>query len=136
MRKKQERFVIRATKGESKVKYTVSLKENRQFRRLYAKGKSVVTPYLVLYYRRNGGGQNQLGITVSGKLGNAVTRNKIRRRLREMYRINEESLFPGYTLVIVARGRAVGASYRELEKYFFKLTEKAGLLRPKGEVAK
>jgi len=123
-------------KGKAKLKYTVSLKENRQFRRLYAKGKSVVSPYLVLYYRRSVDGQNQLGITVSGKLGNAVTRNKIRRRLREMYRINEDCLFLGYTMVLVARGRAVGVSYRELEKGFFKLTEKAGLLRPKGEVAK
>lgn len=123
-------------KGQAKLKYTVSLKENRQFRRLYAKGKSVVSPYLVLYYRRNGSGQNQLGITVSGKLGNAVKRNKIRRRLREMYRINEDRLSPGYSLILVARGRAVGASYRDLQKYFFRLTEKAGILRPKGEVTK
>jgi len=115
------------------VKYTVSLKENRQFRRLYAKGKSVVSPSLVLYYRKTGGKENRLGITVSGKLGNAVTRNKIRRRLREIYRTNEERFVPGCTIVAVARVRAVRSSYRELEHSFLKLAHKAELLRKKEE---
>lgn len=119
--------------GNVRVKYTVSLKENRQFRRLYAKGKSVVLPHLVLYYRRNGGQANQLGITVSGKLGNAVVRNLVRRRLREIYRLNEENVQTGYTMIVVARGRAVGASYKDLERSFFKLLSKAGLQRPAKE---
>lgn len=112
------------------MKFTVSLKENRQFRRLYAKGKSVVSPYLAMYYRRNGSQQSELGITVSGKLGNAVVRNKLRRRLHEIYRAQEPALKPGYTLVVVARVRAVGASYWELDKSFAKLTQKAALRRP------
>lgn len=111
------------------MKYTVSLKENRQFRRLYAKGKSVVSPSLVLYYRKTNGRENRLGITVSGKLGNAVTRNKIRRRLREIYRTNEEHFVPGCTIVVVARGRAVRMAYRDLERTFLKLSSKAELLK-------
>lgn len=111
------------------MKYTVSLKENRQFRRLYAKGKSVVSPSLVLYYRKTNGRENRLGITVSGKLGNAVTRNKIRRRLREIYRTNEERFLPGCTLVVVARMRALDLAYRDLEKTFLHLSRKAGLLK-------
>lgn len=112
------------------MKYTVSIKENRQFRRLYAKGKSVVAPCLVLYYRKTGGRENRLGITVSGKLGNAVTRNKIRRRLHEIYRTHEEQFLPGTSIVIVARARAVTTPYRDLQKTVLKLSDKAGLLRP------
>ena len=75
------------------MKYTVSLKENRVFRRLYAKGKSAVGPAMVLYCRKNGRKESRYGITVSTKLGKAVTRNRVRRRLREIYRLNEDKFF-------------------------------------------
>ena len=112
------------------MKYTVSLKENRQFRRLYAKGKSEVSPYLALYWRKNGGNESRLGITVGGKLGKAVKRNLVRRRLREIYRINEARFLPGYDLVVVARVRAVHSSYRDLERSLISLAGRGKLLRP------
>ena len=111
------------------MKYTVSLKENRQFRRLYAKGKSEVSPYLALYWRKNGLRENRLGITVGGKLGNAVKRNLVRRRLREFYRTNEVQFKPGYDLVVVARVRAVHSSYRDLGNSFLSLARRGKLLR-------
>ena len=52
-----------------------TLKKNSDFRRLYAKGKSAVNPWLVVYCRRNRGGVNRLGYTVSVKLGHAVVRS-------------------------------------------------------------
>lgn len=112
------------------MKYTISLKENKQFRRLYAKGKSALTPYLVLYCRKNGRSVSRLGITVSGKLGNAVTRNKIRRRIREIYRLNEDKLQSGYDLVVVARVKAVYGTYGDLERSFLKLVKQLNLLCP------
>lgn len=111
------------------MKYTISLKENRQFRRLYAKGRSEVSPFLALYYRRNGAKQTRLGITVGGKLGKAVTRNKVRRRLHEAYRRNEAQFLPGFDLVIVARKRAVFSSYAQLERSLLTMAKKAKLLR-------
>lgn len=112
------------------MKYTVSLKENRIFRRLYAKGKSAVSPALVLYCRRNGRKENRFGITAGTKLGHAVVRNKVRRRLREIYRLNEDKLLPGYDIVVVARVRAVHSRYVDLEKQFLRLAKKLQLLRP------
>lgn len=109
---------------------TVSLKENRLFRRLYAKGKTAASPYLAIYCRRNGGKDNRLGFTVSTKLGNAVKRNRVRRRLREIYRLNEEKLRHGYDLVVVARFRCVGARYQDMERSFLQLANKLDLLRP------
>ena len=111
------------------MKFTVSLKENRQFRRLYSKGRSEVSPFLALYYRRTGQRESRLGITVSGKLGKAVKRNLLRRRLHEAYRRNEEKFQPGYDFVVVARTRAMHSTYAQLERSLLNMAKKAGLLK-------
>ena len=95
------------------MKRTMTVKENYEFRRIYAKGRSGVSPYLVVYVRPNRRGRNRLGVTVSTKLGHAVVRNRVRRRLREIFRLNQGGLAQGYDMILVARTRAVGAEYRE-----------------------
>ena len=114
-----------------KVRYT--LKKNSDFRRLYAKGKSAATPYLVLYCRKNRLDHNRAGYTVSTKLGHAVVRNRVRRRLREIVRLNGAALKPGFDLVLVARSRAVGTEYKKLERAYLTACEKLGLLRGDSE---
>ena len=104
-----------------------TLKKNSDFRRLYAKGKSAVTPYLVVYTRPNRLGENRLGYTVSVKLGHAVVRNRVRRRLREIYRLNAPQLKQGHDIVVVARSRAVGSEYRKLNAAFLRACESLGL---------
>ena len=106
-----------------------TLKKNSDFRRLYAKGKSVVTPYMVLYCRRNSLGVNRLGYTVSTKLGHAVVRNRVRRRLREIYRLNSPALKNGFDIVVVARSRCVGARYAKMNAAFLEACGSLGLLR-------
>lgn len=90
------------------MKRTMTVKENYEFRRIYAKGRSGVSPYLVVYVRPNRQGRNRLGVTVSTKLGHAVVRNRVRRRLREIFRLNQGGLAQGYDMILVARTRAVG----------------------------
>ncbi len=107
--------------------HTVSLKENGAFRRLYHRGASAGNRCLVMYCRRNGSTVSRLGFTVSTKLGHAVVRNRIRRRLREIYRAEEAELKPGYDLVIVARSAAVEADFSTLERCFRQVTEKLEL---------
>ena len=109
------------------MKRSVTLKENYEFRRVYAKGKSIAVGCVVLYCRRNRGA-NRLGLTVSTKLGGAVVRNRVRRRLREIYRLHGTLFRQGYDLVVVARKRAAVASYRELERSFLNAAEKLSLL--------
>lgn len=111
------------------MEFTDTLKKNYEFRRLYAKGKSAVTPYIVLYVKRTGRGENRLGITVSNKIGKAVVRNRVRRRLREIYRLNEDKLCRGMDLVIVARGGSVNASYQQLEHAFLKASRQLKVLK-------
>lgn len=106
-----------------------TLKKNSDFRRLYAKGKSVVTPYMVLYCRRNSLGVNRLGYTVSTKLGHAVVRNRVRRRLREICRLNSPTMKKGFDIVVVARSRCVGARYAKMNAAFLEACGTLGLLR-------
>ena len=110
------------------MKKTETIKENRTFRQIYRRGRSAVTPFLVLYCRPNRLGRNRLGITVSTKLGGAVVRNRARRRLREVYRLNAPRLRPGWDIVLVARGRALTAPWKELNDTFLRLCRKLGLL--------
>ncbi len=107
--------------------HTVSLKDNSAFRRLYHRGTSAGNRYLVIYCRRNGTDTTRLGFTVSTKLGHAVVRNRMRRRLREIYRAQEGELRSGYDIVVVARSAAVEAEFALLQRSFRSLTEKLGL---------
>ena len=109
------------------MQFSSSLKKNHIFRRLYA-SKGVANSYLVLYARPNRSGHNQVGFTVSKKLGHAVVRNRTRRRLREVYRLNEPLFKPGWDIVVVARTRSVDASFGKLTHAFLSLADKAGLL--------
>ena len=111
------------------MKFTDTLKKNYEFHRLYSKGKSAVTPFLVVYARKSRRRENRIGFTVSNKLGKAVVRNRVRRRLREIYRLHEADFVPGTELVVVARARAVTGSYRQLEKAFLSACGKLELFR-------
>lgn len=110
------------------MKFSTSLKLNHVFRRLYH-GAGFADSYLVLYARRNKLDTNRVGITVSKKLGHAVVRNRIRRRLREVYRLNEHRFQPGWDIVVVARARAIKAPFSKLTGSYLSLSEKAGILR-------
>ena len=109
------------------MKFSCALKLNHIFRRLYA-SSGQGNSYLVLYARRNRSEQNRVGLTVSKKLGCAVVRNRVRRRLREAYRLNEERFAPGWDIVIVARSRCVNAEFCQLTQALLSLAEKAGIL--------
>ena len=114
------------------MKTTAPLKENHLFRRAYHRGKTAADSRLALYVRRNGQKTNRLGLTVSTKVGRAVVRNRIRRRLREIYRLHEDALALGCDVVVVARVRAASSDYHQLEKSFLRLADKLGLLKKDG----
>ena len=109
------------------MKFSSSLKLNHVFRRLY-RTSGYADGYLVLYARKNRTGGNRVGFTVSKKLGHAVVRNRTRRRLREVYRLNESRFAPGWDIVVVARSRAVEAPFPALTGSFLSLAGRAGLL--------
>ena len=115
------------------MKKTIALKENHEFRRLYHRGTSSAGRHLVLYCRKNRLGHNRLGVTVSVKLGHAVVRNRARRRLREVYRLNESRFRPGYDIVVVARSRAATADFGALQSAYLGAAKRLGILVGKDE---
>lgn len=110
------------------MKFSAPLKLNHIFRRLYA-SEGHANSYLVLYARRNRTDGNRVGITVSKKLGHAVVRNRVRRRLREVYRLHEEQFKPGWDIVVVARSRCINADFEKLTAAYLSLAQKAGVLK-------
>ena len=111
------------------MKFSTSLKLNHIFRRLYHTN-GFADGYLVLYARKNRLDTNRVGITVSKKLGKAHVRNRTRRRLREIYRLNEARFQPGWDIVVVARSKAVDAEFSKLTRSYLALAKKAKVLLP------
>lgn len=98
--------------------YTVTLCDNKDFVRLYGKGVFVSCPMCTVYYRKNGGKSNRLGISTGKKIGCAVVRNRARRIIRQAYRENEKDFPRGFDIVITARpGCADNKSYN-ISRFF------------------
>ena len=116
------------------MKFSSALKLNHIFRRLYGTSGHA-NGYLVLYARKNRTGANRVGITVSKKLGKAHIRNRVRRRLREVYRLNEAAFAPGWDIVVVARTRAIDCPFADLTKAYLTLAQKAGILQKNAVIA-
>ena len=106
----------------------ISLDRDGQFQKLYKKGKSVISPVLIVYAKKNGQRFNRLGITASKKIGKAVIRNRAKRRLRELYRTNLDSLETGYDFVIVARSKTAVVPYDVLLSSFLSAMKNLGVL--------
>lgn len=85
------------------MKYTVTIKENKDFLSLYKRGNYTAGKNVVVYYKKNRTGRTALGITVGKKVGNAVTRSRCRRIIRAAYQSCEEQLPKGFDYVIMAR---------------------------------
>ena len=97
------------------MKFSESLKKNKDFQVVYKNGKSYANRYLVLYIRENGMDKNRLGISVSKKVGNSVVRHHLTRLIRESYRLQEEPFQCGFDLVVIARAGAKERSYHDIE---------------------
>ena len=99
-----------------------TLKENKDFRRLYYQGKSIASKTLVTYAMKNRGGSCRIGITTSKRIGNAVERNRSRRVIRAAYSQLEPKIRGSYDFVFVARGLTskvkMQAVLNDMEKHF------------------
>ena len=91
------------------MKYSESLKKNRDFQLVYKKGTSFANRYLVMYVLKNQLDKNRIGISVSKKVGNSVVRHHLTRLLRESYRLNEEKFKCGYDIVVGSQGKWKGS---------------------------
>lgn len=97
------------------MKYSESLKKNRDFQIVYNHGCSYANKYLVMYIMENGTEKNRLGISVSKKVGNSIIRHRLTRLVRESYRLQEERFTKGIDIVVIARVSAKEKGYYEIK---------------------
>jgi ribonuclease P protein component len=109
----------------------VSLTENRDFRRIYAKGKSWVSPVLITYVTKNRWKTVRVGITTSKKTGNAVKRNRSRRVIREAFRglMHQIPNKQGVDLVFVARAKTPFVKSTDIKRVMAAQLKEAGVLK-------
>lgn len=85
-----------------------TLKLNKDFKRLYYKGRCAVAYSIVLYVQKNRGTKNRIGLTCGKSVGKAFRRNRAKRLMRESYRILSPEIKKGYDIVIIARSAIIG----------------------------
>jgi ribonuclease P protein component len=104
-----------------KNKILQTLTRKGEFRNVFEQGHKFPSKYLVLYVHPNGLECCRVGFAISRKVGNAVTRNRVRRRLREIFRnlLKDESLC--FDIVAVARSAARDADFSDLERNVFRV---------------
>ena len=110
------------------MKNIVSLKNSREFGKVYNHKESFANKYLVMYLRANNLDYSRIGISVSKKVGNSVVRHRITRLIGESYRVQKDKLKNGYDIVIVARTAAKDTNYWEISDACMHLARKKHLI--------
>ncbi|HHV32195.1 ribonuclease P protein component [Caproiciproducens sp. LBM24188] len=109
--------------------YYVPIKENKDFQRIYHRGKSYVSPVLVTYVLKNRSGTIRIGITTSKKTGNAVKRNRSRRVIREAFRMLAPQVKQGYDFIFVSRGKTPFVKCTDVFRAMAGQLKSAGVLK-------
>ena len=108
--------------------FTDSLKNNRDFVNVYTSSKSYANRYLVIYTLKNNSDRNRLGISVSKKVGNSVVRHRLKRLIKESYRLHEKMFNSGLDIVVIARKGSDACDYAGIESALLHLMKLNGTL--------
>ena len=104
------------------------LRQNLDFQRVRRNGKSNASPLMVLAFLRNELDYSRFGFVVNKRLGKAVLRNLIKRRMREATRVRSGQIKPGFDLVFIARQPIGHASYADIEQRLEQLLKESDLM--------
>ncbi len=100
-----------------------------EYRAVFEHGRKSVGPEFVCYFAKREGPGRKFGMAVSRKVGNAVTRNRVKRYLREIYRRHRADLWEDVSIVVVARPAASSLSFVSCQESVQRLFRKGGALR-------
>ena len=113
------------------MKNTVMIKKNYEFKTFFSKGNFFYGNSIHMYIHKNSSNINKLGIAISKKQGKAVQRNRIKRLIRENYKIFEERIGIGNNIIIIVNKnkKTEDMSYYDVKKDFEQILLKAGVLK-------
>ena len=104
------------------------IRENERFQQIRRTGQSVSERSLVLCFLPNDLAYSRFGFSISSRIGNAVERNRLKRRLREICRLRMSTIESGWDLVFIARRPIRGADYHQMDVACARLLRRAHLL--------
>lgn len=112
------------------MKKILTLKKNYEFNRVFSRGKYINGEFLCIYLIKNKFQKNRVGIVVSKKTAKSVKRNRIKRLIRENYRLVKDKLEIGYDILIVwKKSKEITlATYKNIEKDMKKIFKKANMI--------
>ena len=99
------------------------------FNDIYAQDQCFHGRFMVLWFSRGKEASNRVGVVASKRIGNAVHRNRAKRRLREVFRLNQDQLQEHIDIVLIARRFILTAKWKDIENDLLNLANQAGLLR-------
>lgn len=103
------------------------ISSTKEYNNIYNNGKKIQGRYIIAFCQKNSNEYNRFGIVTSKKIGNAVARNRAKRRLRAIVNSSQHEISEGYNIVIIARYNIGNAAFENLKKDFFIIMRKAGL---------
>lgn len=101
-----------------------TIKKSNEYGKIFGKGRSVADDKFVLIARKNCRDEKRFGFSVSRRVGKAVTRNKIRRLLKEICRINLGQFMQGYDFMIIARKGSDTCDFQDIRVRILRLVSK------------
>lgn len=109
------------------------IKKNQEFQHVFQKGTSFANRQLVIYHVNKAGQAHfRIGLSVGKRIGNAVTRNRIKRYLRQAFHELEDEIKPGIDIVIIARKPTKDLDFHTIKKSVIHLLRRERLFKEKG----
>ncbi|MCQ2550947.1 MAG: ribonuclease P protein component [Clostridia bacterium] len=105
------------------------LRGRDNFSKVYNKGKSVGSKYVVVFFLKNNLKYTRLAFLASKKVGNSVARNRARRLMKESYRLADYEVSPGYDIIFIARNTITEAKCGQVARSMEGALSKTGVIK-------
>ncbi len=113
-----------------KINKVLMIKKDEDYRRVYRKKNSISNKNIIMYVMKTNTKETRVGISVSKKIGKAVVRNKIKRRIKESYRVEySHKVKDGYDIIFLARGPIVDIEYNEIKKAIYNVLKRKEMFK-------